>query len=91
MPQVSGVSPFEECHLTDQLRFDPVAFLHLFRSQRLAPSRDPFLGQVFDWRLWMGDRMNMGDQEREVASATSTGTTGSMEDDHDQAPGVKTL
>ena len=48
MPQVSGISPFEECHLTDQLRCDPVAFLHLFRSQRLAPPRGPFLGQVFE-------------------------------------------
>ena len=26
-----------------------LSFLHLFRSQRLAPSRDPFLGQVFEW------------------------------------------
>jgi hypothetical protein len=38
----------------------------------------------------MGDRMNMEDQEREVAFATSTGTTGSMEDDDDQES-VRTL
>ena len=48
MPQVSGISPFEECHLADQLRFDPVALLHFLCSQRLAPPRGPFLGQVFE-------------------------------------------
>jgi hypothetical protein len=48
MPQVSGISPFDKRDLADQFRRDPVAFLHLFRSQRLAPSRGPFLGQVFE-------------------------------------------
>jgi hypothetical protein len=33
MPQVPGISPFEESDLADQFRCDPVAFLHLFRSQ----------------------------------------------------------
>jgi hypothetical protein len=28
MPHVPGISPFEECHLVDQLRFDPTALLH---------------------------------------------------------------
>jgi hypothetical protein len=48
MPQVSGISPFEECHLANQFRCDPVAFLHLFRSQRLAPPRGPFLGRFLN-------------------------------------------
>ena len=48
MSQVPGISPLDESDLADQLRFDPVAFLHLFRSQRIAPSRGPFLGQVFE-------------------------------------------
>ena len=47
MPQVPGIRPFDECDLADQFRFDPVAFFHLFRCQRLAPPRCPFLRQVF--------------------------------------------
>ena len=51
MPQVPGIRPFDKCDLADQLRGDPAALLHLFRSQRLAPSRGPFLGQVFKWAV----------------------------------------
>jgi hypothetical protein len=37
MPQVpSGIRPFDESDLADQLRFDPAALVHLFRSYRLT-------------------------------------------------------
>ena len=37
--QVTGIRPFEESNLTDQLRFHPSALLHLLHGERFSPSR----------------------------------------------------
>ena len=69
MPQVPGIRPFDKRDLADQFRRDPAAFRHLFRSQRLAPSRGPFLGQVFEraWTLRLESRENFVPNSRHKA------------------------
>ncbi len=41
MPQVSGISPFEECHLADQFRRDPAASSS-FPQPAIRPTARPF-------------------------------------------------
>ena len=35
MPQVSGVRPFDERHLADELRFEPPALLHFLHGYQV--------------------------------------------------------
>ena len=51
MPQVPGIRPVHEGHLADQLRGDPAALRHFLCSERLAPPRRPFLGQICEGAL----------------------------------------
>jgi hypothetical protein len=49
--QVTGIRPFEESNLTDQLRFHPSALLHLLHGERFSPSRRFLLGKIGKWAL----------------------------------------
>jgi hypothetical protein len=61
MAQMTGIRPFYERDLTDQLRLYPAAFLHIFRSERLPPPRCLLFRQVIKRALGRYELLEYGE------------------------------
>jgi hypothetical protein len=51
VPETICIGPFQKSYLHNELRFNPNAFLHHFRSKSLTPPSPMRFGQIDEWAV----------------------------------------